>query len=90
MMPAASDDLLPFDDDWRHIAMRAHIHHLCYSPVLRFSTKGITWLLTLRILRISKGYAWDGSHKTIDGKATSRAMVTPSAIKNGVTPRNTS
>ena len=57
MMPAASDDLFPFDDDWRHIAMRAHIHHLCYSPVLRFRKKDVTWLLTLRILRISKDYA---------------------------------
>ena len=31
-----------------------------------------------------------GSHKTIAGNATSVAMVTASAMKNGVTPANTS
>ncbi|SEM83152.1 GNAT family N-acetyltransferase [Palleronia pelagia] len=34
--------------------------------------------------------ASDGSQSTMDGKATSVAMVTASARKNGITPRNTS
>jgi hypothetical protein len=31
MMPAAFDNFLPLDDDWRNIALRTHLHHLLFT-----------------------------------------------------------
>lgn len=31
MVPAASDDLFTFNDDWRAVSLRTHIHHLFFT-----------------------------------------------------------
>ena len=41
MMPVAAGDLLSLDDDWRDIAVCAHIHHLLHSPEERVTSRGL-------------------------------------------------
>ena len=48
MVPAALYDFLFLNDDWRRIALRAHTHHLVYSPKAMGIRTGLTERLTFK------------------------------------------
>ena len=48
MVPAALNDFLSLDDDWRRIALRAHTHHLVYSPKAMGIRAALTAPLTFK------------------------------------------
>ncbi len=50
MMPAAGDDLFPFDDDWRDIALTRSSPPPIYSPDARGSRARVTPVLTNKLV----------------------------------------